>query len=152
MTGPMNAPRSAPVTASQIMERLPHRHPFLLLDRVDELVPDVRIVAIKNVTINEPYFAGHFPGNPIMPGVMIIEALAQTGGLLFDIGARLCVLARIDAARFRGVVRPGDRLILTADNLARRASMGKVRAAASVDGRTVASAEISYSFVEEASS
>jgi len=152
MRGMPGTPSPALVTASQIMKRLPHRYPFLLLDRVEELVPGARIVAIKNVTTNEPYFAGHFPGNPIMPGVMIIEALAQAGGLLFDIGERLCVLARIDVARFRGVVRPGDQLVLTADNLAQLASMGKVRATATVGGHTVASAEISYSFVAGASS
>ncbi|WP_367117570.1 3-hydroxyacyl-ACP dehydratase FabZ [uncultured Microbacterium sp.] len=136
------------MTAADIMSRLPHRYPFLMVDRVDELVPGSSIAAIKNVTVNEPYFTGHFPGNPIMPGVMILEALAQAGGLLFDIGDRLCVLARIDMVRFRGVVRPGDRLTLTAEPLAHLASMGKVRATATVAERAVASADISYSFVE----
>ncbi|MEX8058975.1 3-hydroxyacyl-ACP dehydratase FabZ [Microbacterium sp. 16-032] len=136
------------MTAAGIMSRLPHRYPFLMVDRVDELVPGSFIVAIKNVTVNEPYFTGHFPGDPVMPGVMILEALAQAGGLLFDIGDRLCVLARIDMVRFRGVVRPGDRLTLTAESLGQLASMGKVRATATVDERAVASADISYSFVE----
>jgi len=137
-----------PMTAAGIMSRLPHRYPFLMVDRVDELIPGSSIAAIKNVTVNEPFFTGHFPGNPIMPGVMILEALAQAGGMLFDTGDRLCVLARIDMARFRGVVRPGDRLTLTAETLAQLATMGKVRARAAVDERAVASAEISYSFVE----
>jgi|APHig2749369809_1036254.scaffolds.fasta_scaffold01586_4 3-hydroxyacyl-[acyl-carrier-protein] dehydratase len=147
MSGSIVAP-VAPMTAAGIMSRLPHRYPFLMVDRVDELVPGSFIVAIKNVTVNEPYFTGHFPGDPVMPGVMILEALAQAGGLLFDIGDRLCVLARIDMVRFRGVVRPGDRLTLTAESLGQLASMGKVRATATVDERAVASADISYSFVE----
>lgn len=139
-------------TAVDIMSRLPHRYPFLMLDRIDELVPGTSVRAIKNVTVNEPYFTGHFPGNPVMPGVMILEAMAQAGGQLFEIGDRLCVLARIDAVRFRGVVVPGDRIVLEAQAVATLASMGKVTATASVDERTVASADITYSFIERRTS
>ncbi|TFD19306.1 3-hydroxyacyl-ACP dehydratase FabZ [Cryobacterium sp. TMS1-13-1] len=136
------------VSTSEIMQRLPHRYPFLMVDRVDALASGVSIAAVKNVTANEPYFTGHFPENPIMPGVMIVEALAQAGGLLFDIGERLCVLARIDNVKFRGIVRPGDQMILEAEALATMSAMGKVRSKASVEGRIVVTAEITYSFIE----
>ena len=136
------------MTANEIMRRLPHRYPFLMVDRVDAVDAGASIVAIKNVTVNEPYFTGHFPDNPMMPGVMIVESLAQAGGLLFDIGERLCVLALIDRVRFRGVVRPGDQLELRAEALAQLATMGKVKAHAAVAGRVVATAEITYSFVD----
>lgn len=135
-------------STNEIMQRLPHRYPFLMVDRVNDLVAGESIVALKNVTVNEPYFTGHFPENPIMPGVMILEALAQTGGLLFDIGERLCVLARIDNVKFLGAVRPGDQLVLRADALATMTTMGKVRAHATVHNTTVATAEISYNFLE----
>jgi 3-hydroxyacyl-[acyl-carrier-protein] dehydratase len=136
------------VSTTEIMQRLPHRYPFLMVDRVDALVPGVSIAALKNVTANEPYFTGHFPENPIMPGVMIVEALAQAGGLLFEIGERLCVLARIDNVKFRGIVRPGDQLVLEAEALATMSAMGKVRAKASVDEKIVVTAEITYSFID----
>jgi 3-hydroxyacyl-[acyl-carrier-protein] dehydratase len=134
--------------AHEIMSRLPQRYPFLMVDRVLSITSGESIVAVKNVTANEPYFTGHFPSNPVMPGVMILEALAQTGGLLFDIGDRLCVLARIDGVRFRGLVRPGDSMELCAEAVGRLAAMGKVRAKAIVASRTVVTAEISYSFID----
>lgn len=136
------------LSANEIMQHLPHRYPFLMVDRVDAIAPGESITAVKNVSVNEPYFAGHFPENPIMPGVMIVEAMAQTGGLIFDIGNRLCVLARIDKVRFRGTVRPGDQLILRAEAIASMTAMGKVRSWAEVDEKTVVSAEITYSFVQ----
>lgn len=139
---------SGTTTTRDLMARLPHRYPFLLIDRIEELDPGTSVRAIKNVTVNEPHFAGHFPGNPIMPGVLILEAMAQAGGQLFDIGDRLCVLARIDIVRFRNAVIPGDRLILDARAIATLASMGKVEATATVDDRIVASADITYSFLE----
>jgi 3-hydroxyacyl-[acyl-carrier-protein] dehydratase len=130
------------------MHRLPQRYPFLMIDRVLSIIPNELVIAVKNVTVNEPYFTGHFPGNPVMPGVMIVEALAQAGGLLFDIGDLLCVLARIDRVRFRGIVRPGDTIELRAELVAQRASMGKARTRAVVGASTVATAEISYSFID----
>ena len=105
----------------QIMEFLPHRYPFLLIDRVLEYVPGQRIRALKNVTFNEPYFAGHFPHRPLMPGVMIIEALAQTAGILAFVtsgivpnASRRFYFVGIDNARFRKPVEPGDQLLLSA--------------------------------------
>src|SRR5437868_7707193 len=100
---------------NQIQQILPHRYPFLLIDRVIDLTPRERIVAIKNVTINEPFFAGHFPGNPIMPGVLILEAIAQAGGALLlteveDRADKLMVFTGIERARFRRPVVPGDQL------------------------------------------
>ena len=102
----------------KIMELLPHRYPFLLVDRVVEVEPGVSLSAIKNVTINEPFFQGHFPGKPIMPGVLILEAMAQATGLLAFSGlidpsdSKLYILVGIDKARFRGQVLPGDQLKL----------------------------------------
>ncbi len=116
----------------EIMERIPHRYPFLLVDRVLEIVPGRRIVAIKNVTINEPFFQGHFPGAPVMPGVLIIEALAQAGAvlLLSDIPngtSKLVYFTGIDEARFRRPVVPGDQLRLTMEVLKLRARTCKMR-------------------------
>lgn len=100
----------------EIMEILPHRHPFLLIDTIEELEPGVRAVGRKNVTFNEPYFAGHFPGNPVMPGVLILEALAQTGAVailsLPEHRGKTAYFAGIDKAKFKQMVRPGDTLEL----------------------------------------
>ena len=100
----------------EIMEILPHRHPFLLIDTIEELEPGVRAVGRKNVTFNEPYFAGHFPGNPVMPGVLIMEALAQTGAVailsLPEHRGKTAYFAGIDKAKFKQMVRPGDTLEL----------------------------------------
>ena len=109
-----------PVQVEQIQRLLPHRYPFLLVDRVIEVVPDVSAVALKNVTINEPFFDGHFPGHPVMPGVLIIEAMAQAAGLLTqisrrmkgDTGSPLFYLVKVDNARFSAPVVPGDQLRL----------------------------------------
>jgi 3-hydroxyacyl-[acyl-carrier-protein] dehydratase len=143
-------PFHLPVTVDQIQQLLPHRYPFLLVDRVIELDPDKRVVAVKNVTINEPFFQGHFPGHPVMPGVLIVEAMAQTAGLLTQISNRLkgntgnplFYLAKVDNARFSAIVSPGDqlRMEVTLKRLLR--SMGLFVARATVDGKEVASCEL----------
>jgi beta-hydroxyacyl-ACP dehydratase FabZ len=137
----------------EIMERIPHRYPFLLVDRVIELVPGQRIVAIKNVTINESFFRGHFPGAPVMPGVLIIEALAQAGAVLLfseipDRASKLVYFTGIDQARFRRPVVPGDQIVLTMDVLKLRSRTCKMRGTATVDGELVAEAEIMSALVE----
>ena len=128
---------------SEIQKILPHRFPFLLVDRIVELEPRRRIVGLKNVTINEPWFAGHFPDYPIMPGVLIVEALAQTGGVLLlrDVPERdqkVVLFTGIEEAKFRRPVRPGDQLRMELEVLALRNTVCKMRARASVDGRLVA--------------
>jgi len=137
----------------EIMERIPHRYPFLLVDRVIELVPQQRIVAIKNVTINEPFFQGHFPGAPVMPGVLIIEALAQAGAVLLlseipDRASKLVYFTGIDEARFRRPVIPGDQIRLTMDVLKLRSRTCKMRGTAEVAGELVAEAVIMSALVE----
>src|SRR6185503_12778130 len=129
-----------------IREILPHRYPFLLVDRIEELEAE-RIVGIKNVTVNEPFFAGHFPDYPVMPGVLIIEAMAQVAGVLVLSGIpdrknKLVLLAGVDGAKFRKPVRPGDQLRMEMKILRSRASMAKVSGTATVDGVVVAEAEM----------
>jgi 3-hydroxyacyl-[acyl-carrier-protein] dehydratase len=136
-----------------IMDSLPHRYPFLLVDRVLELTPAKRIVAIKNVTFNEPFFQGHFPGAPVMPGVLIIEALAQAGAVLMlhdlaDRHDRLVYFTGIDNARFRRVVVPGDQLTLTLEVLKLRPRACKMKAVADVAGEVAAEAEIFSAMVD----
>jgi 3-hydroxyacyl-[acyl-carrier-protein] dehydratase len=142
---------SEPITLDieAIMQQLPHRYPFLMVDRVLDLVPGERIVALKNVTFNEPYFTGHFPHRPVMPGVMIIEAIAQASGILAfkTVGyvpteeTRFYFVA-IDKARFRKPVEPGDQLILTVKVLRAFKGIWKFHGLAEVDGVEVASTEI----------
>ena len=136
-----------------ILERIPHRYPFVLVDRVVEVVPRQRIVAIKNVTYDEPFFPGHFPGAPVMPGVLILESLAQTGALLLfdevpDRSSKLVYFAGIDAARFRRPVVPGDQLRLTMEILKMRAKTCKMKGVATVDGEMAAEAEIMSAVVD----
>ena len=138
----------------EILKRLPHRYPFLLVDRVLEVQKGTHLVATKNVTVNEDFFRGHFPGNPIMPGVLILEALAQAAGLLvamsLDEGARrLPYLVGVDAVKFRRPVVPGDRLSLEVDVMTHRGQYWKFRAQALVDGERAAQAEILLAVVEE---
>jgi len=129
----------------EIMKTLPHRYPFLFLDRIVEWEPRVRVVGIKDVTINEPFFQGHFPGSPIMPGVLIVEAMAQAGGFLAmkeGEGKRIAYFAAIDRCRFRRPVVPGDRLRLECTVLARKGLVWKMHGVATVDGVLVAKAEM----------
>jgi 3-hydroxyacyl-[acyl-carrier-protein] dehydratase len=132
---------------NQIMSILPHRYPFLLIDRVVEMEPKTRIVAIKNVTINEPHFAGHFPDFPIMPGVLIVEAIAQAGGALLlteipDRESKLMVFTGIDSAKFRRPVVPGDQLRIEVTVLNWRTSAVRMKGVATVDGKVACEATI----------
>ena len=137
-----------PLEAADIMRIIPHRYPFLLIDRVVELEPGKRVVAMKSVTANEPQFTGHFPGRPIMPGVLMVEALAQAGAVavlsLAEYRGKLALFAGIDECRFRRTVLPGDtlRLEVTLDKL--RGVFGRGRGVASVDGEVAVEATISF--------
>ena len=130
-----------------IQKILPHRYPFLMVDAIEEMEPKKRIVGMKNVTINEPFFQGHFPGKPIMPGVLIIESMAQTAGFLLlqevpDREKKLLYFVSIDNARFRRPVVPGDQLILTAQVQRSLKGIWKFATAALVDGHEVAHADM----------
>ena len=130
----------------EIMELLPHRYPFLLVDRIVEWDPGKRIVGIKNVTINEPFFQGHFPGHPIMPGVLIVEALAQAGGILalkaMGGGKRIAYFTGIDNCKFRRPVIPGDQLRLEITVIARKGPMWKMHGEALVNGVIAAKGDV----------
>jgi 3-hydroxyacyl-[acyl-carrier-protein] dehydratase len=131
---------------NEIREILPHRYPFLLVDRIVELEPE-RIVGIKNVTVNEPFFMGHFPNFPVMPGVLIIEAMAQTAGILVlrsipDRDSKLVFLVSVDYARFRKPVVPGDQLRLEMKMMRRKGTVVKMSGRATVEGVLVAEAEV----------
>ena len=133
----------------KILKKLPHRYPILLVDRVMEFERNVRIKALKNVTINEPFFMGHFPTRPVMPGVLMLEALAQTAALLsFESSGdeladdMVVYFVGIDGARFKRVVEPGDQLILEASIERAKAGIVKYRTRASVDGETAVEAEL----------
>ena len=140
----------------EILDYLPHRYPLLLIDRILEYEENKRIVAIKNVTINEPFFQGHFPGAPIMPGVLIIESMAQAGGFLVfkplsEREKKLVFFVGIEKARFRKPVRPGDQLIIEMLVSRIRGPVGKLEGKAFVDGTLVAEAQIMFSLVDRAS-
>jgi len=131
-----------------ILQDLPHRYPFLLVDRVIEFVKNERIVALKNVTINEPFFQGHFPATPIMPGVLIVEAMGQVGGVLViqslppENKGKLIYFMGFDKVRFRKPVVPGDQLILELEMLKLRSKVVKMAGVARVDGKIVAEAQL----------
>jgi UDP-3-O-[3-hydroxymyristoyl] N-acetylglucosamine deacetylase/3-hydroxyacyl-[acyl-carrier-protein] dehydratase len=131
---------------------LPHRYPFLMIDRVLEIQGNQRAVAVKNVTINEPFFQGHYPNHPIMPGVLIVEALAQLSGILLgrDLAktGKVAILLAIDNVRMRKPVRPGDRLVLEAESLRVRPRIGHCRCTARVDGEVTTEAEIKFMLVD----
>ncbi len=148
----MNRQLSNELSIDRIRELLPHRYPFLLVDRVLELEEGKRIVAIKNVTVNEPYFQGHYPEAPIMPGVMIIEAMAQVGGLAVGgalPGSAVPLLAAVNKVRFRQVVRPGDQLRITATVLAARSGVIKVAARAEVADKVAAQGEMTFTLASK---
>lgn len=136
----------------EIMGCLPHRYPMQLVDRILELEPGHRIVGLKNVSANEPFFVGHFPDHPVMPGVLIVEAMAQVGGVLTALlpGAegKLAYLAVIDRIRFRRPVRPGDQLITEAVVIRVRDRVGKMRVTAKVDGQVVADGVMTYALAD----
>ena len=138
----------AMLSTVEIMDILPHRQPFLLIDTVEELEPGVRAVATKNVTFNEPYFAGHFPGNPVMPGVLIVEALAQTGAVAIlsqpEWKGKTAYFAGIDKARFKQKVVPGDVLTLETENIKIKGPIGIGKAVARVNGKLACSAELTF--------
>lgn len=134
-------------TVEDILQVLPHRYPFLLVDRILEIEEGKRIVGLKNVTINEPFFQGHFPGHPIMPGVLIIEAMAQVGGMLLmrsieDPSSKVVYFMSLDNVKFRRPVKPGDQLRLELEVLQMRGTMSKMRGVAYVDGQVVTEAEM----------
>ena len=137
----------------EILGLLPHRYPFALVDRVIEHIPGEKAVAIKNITINEPQFQGHFPERPLMPGVLIVESMAQVGGLIVtqmpDLPSGLFVFAGIDNVKFRRPVVPGDQLIITCQLLSiKRKRFGKVKGEAHVDGNLVCAGELMFSLVD----
>lgn len=147
---------STSLEIDRILQILPHRWPFVLVDRVTEVVPKERIVGHKSVTMAEPWFQGHFPARPIMPGVLVLEALAQIGGILayasepFDASSSLMYFLGIDKAKFRRPVIPGDRLDLEVKILHHRTNVWKFHGEASVDGTLCASAELLASVVDRA--
>ncbi|MBW4574926.1 MAG: 3-hydroxyacyl-ACP dehydratase FabZ [Aphanothece sp. CMT-3BRIN-NPC111] len=141
------------LTIEEIQKLLPHRYPFALVDKIIEYVPGKRAIGIKNVTFNEPHFQGHFPGRPIMPGVMIVEAMAQVGGIVLtqlpDVEGNLFVFAGIDKVRFRRPVVPGDQLVMSVELLCvKRRRFGKMQARAEVDGQLVTEGELMFSLVD----
>jgi 3-hydroxyacyl-[acyl-carrier-protein] dehydratase len=136
----------------EIRKILPHRYPFLLVDKVVELEPGKKTVAVKNVTANEPFFQGHFPEFPIMPGVLIVEALAQTAGIaiavLDEFKGKLGVFASIEEMKMKKQVVPGDTLTLEAEILSNRMGVVKAKVKASVEGKTAAEGEIKFAMVD----
>lgn len=140
------------LTNTEIQKILPHRYPFLLVDKITELCEGKSVTGIKNVTANEPFFQGHFPGNPIMPGVLICEALAQTGAVMLlsmpENKGKLGVFTGINNFKFRRQVVPGDTLTLHAELLKYRHGMGQAKVEASVDGALAAAGEISFAIIE----
>lgn len=133
--------------SGQILDLLPHRYPFLLVDRIEEIEPVKRIVGVKNVTMNEPFFQGHFPGQPVMPGVLIIEAMAQVAAVLIlnsvpERSERLVMFTGIESARFRRSVGPGDQLRIEMNVLRLRSRASRMKGVATVDGNLACEAEI----------
>ena len=140
-------PEAGVLGIEEIMKILPHRYPFLLVDRIVEIEAMKRVVAIKNVTINEPFFQGHFPGHPIMPGVLIVEAMAQAGGVLLmgtvdDPESKVVYFMSIDNIKFRKPVKPGDQLRFEVELVQLRSKVARIKGVAKVDGAVVCEAEM----------
>ncbi len=141
------------LTVEEIQKLLPHRYPFLLVDRIVEYVAGERAVGIKNVTFNEPQFQGHFPGRAIMPGVLIVEAMAQVGGVVLmqrpEVQGKLSLFAGMDKVRFRRPVVPGDQLVMTVELLCvKQRRFGKMQARAEVNGQLASEGELMFSLVD----
>ena len=145
---------STEIDITEIVERIPHRYPFLLVDRCEDYKPSESIVGIKCVTVNEPFFQGHFPDYPVMPGVLIVEALAQTGAVLMskslnvDVAGKAIFFVSLDNCRFRSPVRPGDVIRLHVEVLRARGDLFKFRGVAKVGDKTAAEAEFAAMVVE----
>lgn len=141
-----------PLGPATIRELIPHRYPFLLVDRIEEVEPGVRAVGIKNVTQNEPFFEGHFPDYPVMPGVLIVEAMAQVGAVgvmaLEEFRGKLALFAGIDGVRFRRQVIPGDTLRMEVELTRLKGRAGRGKGAATVHGERVCEAELMFAFAE----
>jgi 3-hydroxyacyl-[acyl-carrier-protein] dehydratase len=142
----------APLGPAAIRELIPHRYPFLLVDRIEEIEPGVRAVGIKNVTQNEPFFEGHFPDYPVMPGVLIVEALAQVGAVgvmaLEEFRGKLALFAGIDGVRFRRQVIPGDVLTMEVEISRLKGRVGRGKGAATVNGECACEAELMFAFAD----
>ena len=141
---------------NEVMDFLPHRYPFLMIDRILEFEADKRIVGLKNVTINEPFFQGHFPGHPIMPGVLLLEAMAQTGGVMAlmslpaeEVKKKILYFMSLDKAKFRKPVTPGDQVRFELNLLKKRGTIMSFKAVATVDGAVVAEAEMMAMIVDK---
>jgi 3-hydroxyacyl-[acyl-carrier-protein] dehydratase len=140
---------------NQIMQILPHRYPFLLVDRIVDVEEGKRIVGVKNVTVNEPFFTGHFPGHPVMPGVLIIEAMAQVAAIMAYLASdeetrkKVSYFMAIDKCRFRRPVRPGDQLRIEIETLFAKRGIWSVAGKATVDGTVVADAELKATFADK---
>lgn len=137
----------------QILKILPHRYPFLLVDRILECDNENRIVGIKNLSFNEPFFQGHFPGHPVMPGVLQLEAMAQVGGVLlnqrYKMEGKIAYFLSIDKARFRKLLRPGDQLRIEVTFLKARLKMTKIAGKVLVDGELASEAELMFAYADE---
>lgn len=142
------------VEMSEILKRIPHRYPFLLVDRAEDYEPYASITGIKNVTFNEPYFQGHFPGNPVMPGVLMIEAIAQSGAVLMsksldaNVEGKTIFFASVDNCRFRHPVRPGDVIRMPVEVVRHRGNLFKFQGKATVNGKLAAEVEFTAMVVE----
>ncbi len=142
------------IDIAEILRRIPHRYPFLLVDKAEDYRPHQSIIGIKCVTVNEPFFVGHFPGNPVMPGVLIVEAMAQTGAVLMskslnaDVSGKTIMFIAVDSARFRQPVRPGDVLRMHVEVLRHRSDVFKFRGRAMVNDKLAAQAEFAAMVVE----
>ncbi len=141
-----------PLGPAEIRALIPHRYPFLLVDRIDEIEPGVRAVGIKNVTQNEPFFQGHFPDYPVMPGVLIVEAMAQVGAVgvmaIEEYRQKLTLFAGIDGVRFRRQVIPGDVLRMEVEIARLKGSVGRGKGRATVNGERVCEADLMFAFAE----